>query len=75
MGWIEAFGGRSSKSIGSAVNLLRKFYTSKHGAIGAALFLNVSSVISIALVGIWFFVAFFLSTKHKKAVANNEFVC
>jgi len=75
MGWIEAFGGRSSKSIGSAVNLLRKIYTSKHGAIGAALFLNISSSISIALVGIWFFVAFFLSKKHKKAVANNEFVC
>ncbi|MFC1842904.1 NTP/NDP exchange transporter [Candidatus Dependentiae bacterium] len=75
MGWIEAFGGRSSKSIGSAINLLRKVYTSKHGAIGAALFLNISSSISIALVGIWFFVAFYLSTKHKKAVTNDEFVC
>jgi len=75
MGWIEAFGGRSSKSIGAAINLLRKFYTSKHGAIGAALFLNVSSSISIALVGIWFFVALFLSNKHKKAIANNEVVC
>jgi len=75
MGWIEAFGGRSSKSIGSAVNLLRKIYTSKHGAIGAALFLNVSSSISIALVGIWFFVAFYLSTKHKKSIADNEYVC
>ena len=75
MGWIEAFGGRSSKSIGSAVNLLRKVYTTRHGAIGAALFLNVSSVISIALVGIWFFVASFLSTKHKKAIVNDEVVC
>ena len=75
MGWIEAFGGRSSKSIGSAINLLRKLYTSKHGAIGAALFLNISSSISIALVAIWFFVAFFLSTKHKKAIANDEVVC
>ncbi|MFC1841715.1 NTP/NDP exchange transporter [Candidatus Dependentiae bacterium] len=75
MGWIEAFGGRSSKSIGSAINLLRKLYTSKYGVVGAALFLNVSSSISIALVGIWFLVAFYLSTKHKKAIANDEYVC
>jgi ATP/ADP translocase len=75
MGWIEAFGGRSSKSIGSAINLFRKVFTSKHGAAGAMIFLTVSSSISIGLIGIWFFVAFYLANKHKKAIADNEVIC
>jgi len=75
MGWIEAFGGRSSKSVGSLINLLGKFFKSKHGAAGVAVFLNVSSPISLGLVGIWFFVTFYLAKTNKKAVENNEYVC
>jgi len=75
MGWIEAFGGRSSKSIGSVINLLGKIFKGKYGAAGVAVFLNVSSPISLVLVAIWFFVTFYLAKTHKKAIDNNEFVC
>jgi len=75
MGWIEAFGGRSSKSIASAVNLFRKIFITKHGAAGAMIFLTVSSSISIGLIGIWLLVAFYLAKTHKKAITNNDVVC
>ncbi|MFC1842502.1 NTP/NDP exchange transporter [Candidatus Dependentiae bacterium] len=75
MSWIEMFGGRSSKSLGSAVNLLRKVFTSKYGLAGVHMFIMVSSYISFGLVIAWLFVAFYLAKKHKKAIAHNEVVC
>jgi len=75
MGWIEMFGGRSAKSLGSLINLMRKIYISKHGPAGALLFLTASSYISFGLVIVWFIVAFYLATKHKRAITNNEVVC
>ncbi len=75
VGWIDGFGGRSSKSIGSGINLLKKFFSSKYGAVGLGLFLNVSMSVSVVLVILWFFVAFYLANRHKKAIAGNEIIC
>lgn len=65
--WIEIFGFRGSKAMGSGVNLA----TSMLGSY----FILFSTVMSLGLVGLWFFTAFALGRTHSKAVAQNKVVC
>ena len=75
-GWIEMFGARFAKTTGSFINLTRKLFTSKYGAImGVNFFLTISSSISFGLVILWLFVAFYLANQHKHAIENKEVVC
>jgi len=75
-GWIQMFGGRFTKSIASMVNLSRGLFITQYGAIaGIQLFLILSSSLSIALVFVWFFVAFYLAKKHRKAISEKSVVC
>jgi AAA family ATP:ADP antiporter len=65
--WIEAFGHRSSKALGSGVNIL------VHWAPGIILLLNTG--ISVLLTVLWMGVAVYLGRKHKLAVSRDEIVC
>lgn len=64
-GWIDAFGGRSSKATGSFIT----------NAIKASpnMFI-IGSAISFVLLGVWIPVAFFVGNKNKKLVEENKIV-
>ncbi len=66
--WTEMFGSRSSKAAGSVVNVIKKYVTPD-------MFVIVSSLFSLGLIGIWIAVAFYLGKTHKKAVTENKVVC
>ncbi len=67
--WIEMFGSRSSKGIGSYVNTFR----AKLGTVGA--FVNFTSVISLALIGGWLLVVVYAATMYNKAIKEKRVVC
>ncbi len=74
--WIEVFGGRGAKAGGSGINLFKPFFATKYGAAaGTALFLTMSSVISLGLIGAWLFVGVFLAKTYNKAVSEKRVVC
>lgn len=66
--WIDMFGARGSKFAGAAVNLLKRF-------LGADIFLTVSTLFSLILVGAWFLVALSLGRTHRKAITENKSIC
>ncbi len=66
--FIEMFGSRGSKAIGSGVNVLRK-------VMNPGAFLVMSTAASLGLVGIWFFIALYLGRTCVKAAKENRVVC
>ncbi len=66
--WIDAFGSRFSKGLGSIVN-------DSKSALGADLFSLVILVTSFGLIGVWVFAALFLGKTHKQAIKENRTVC
>lgn len=66
--WIEMFGSRGSKAIGSGINFIRKL-------IGPNVYVLLSATVSLGLVGVWLFVAVYIANKYDKAIENNEIVC
>lgn len=74
--WIEMFGGRGSKAIGSGINTLRKVFISKYGiATGINSFLMVSSIASLGLIAVWVFVALYLARIYNSAIKEDRVVC
>ncbi|MFC1842370.1 NTP/NDP exchange transporter [Candidatus Dependentiae bacterium] len=65
--WIEMFGGRSSKATGSAINLVN--------GVSPSFYALLSLVIPLGLIGLWIFVAIFVSKKYTTAVRENKVVC
>ena len=66
--WIDAFGSRASKSIGSGVNLLQP-------VLGPSIFILFSTGLSFVLIGAWIFVGIFLGASHSSAVKSNKAIC
>ena len=66
--FIEMFGSRSSKGVGSFINSYKQ-------ALGENLFVLLSTYVSLGLCAVWLLVALYLGTKHKKAIENNDVVC
>jgi len=66
--WIETFGSRLSKAGGSAFAGLRPVY-------GVAPFLTLAALGSMGLIGIWIFIAMYISTKYNKAIKDDTVVC
>jgi len=74
--WIEMFGSRGSKAIGSGINLFRGFLKSSMGAkAGVAFFITISTGVSFGLIGVWFFVAVYIARTYNKAIAEDRVVC
>lgn len=66
--WIEMFGSRSSKALGSGINMLKPI-------LGTQYFVIFAMMSSLGLCGVWFLVALFLGRTHKQAVDQNKVVC
>ncbi len=64
--WVDTFGSRFSKAIGSGIMGLR------YGA-GASMMLVTGATLFVCTA--WLFVALYAGKKHKYAVDNNEIVC
>ena len=73
--FIEMYGSRGSKALGSSVNLSRGAFIGRFGELaGLALFIKVCSGVSMVIIVGWFFVTLFLGRKYKKAVDHNEVI-
>lgn len=74
--WIEMFGSRGSKAAGSAINTTKLSFITKYGKeIGTNWFLIMSSLISLGLVGVWFFVVLYVSRIYNQAIKEKRVVC
>jgi len=65
--WIDTFGFRGAKCVGSAVHMLRPVLQSY--------FVGVSSLVCCALVLVWMRVAWYVGRCHAEAVKNDEQIC
>lgn len=65
--WIDSFGSRLSKSVGSSVHMLHPMLQS--------FFVVVSSSICFGLIGVWIAAALFVARKYKKAVEEDYQIC
>lgn len=65
--WIDSFGSRLSKSVGSSVHMLRPVLQS--------FFVVISSGICFGLIGVWIMAALFAARMHKKAVEEDYQIC
>lgn len=65
--WIDSFGSRFSKTAGSSVHMFRPMLQS--------FFVTASSLISIALIGLWVAAALFVSKEHAKAIEEDRQLC
>lgn len=74
--WIETFGARSSKQFGSLFNMLIPSLQQKMGVLaGVAQHVIYSSYLGIAVISLWFIVAFYLGKTHKDAIDHDRMVC
>jgi AAA family ATP:ADP antiporter len=74
--WIETFGSRGSKGIGSGFNsLLGGFQKALGEAAGRARHVALSSYFGFAMVALWFFIAIYLGRTYKQAVDQKKVVC
>ena len=74
--WIEIFGFRGSKGIGSGFGMLLSPLQKQLGQVaGRAQHAVYASYFSCALIFVWFFIAIFLGRKHRKALAEKNVVC
>jgi ATP:ADP antiporter, AAA family len=74
--WIEVFGSRGSKTIGSMINNLKLPLTNYLGATtGLTVFLSIASLTSFSLLALWIFIAFFVSAQYNKAIKDDTLVC
>ncbi|HQS84500.1 MAG: hypothetical protein B7Y25_06175 [Alphaproteobacteria bacterium 16-39-46] len=74
--WIETFGSRSSKEVGSLFNMtLRPLQSVLGGVAGHASYLTLTGVIGGPLILLWFVVAFYLGRNFRKAIDQKKVVC
>lgn len=76
LAWIETFGQRSSKEIGSLFNMLLAPLEKIFGkAVGKSYYLLMSGCLGFVLVGFWFIVALYLGRTFKKAIQEKKVIC
>ncbi len=74
--WIETFGSRGSKGLGSVFNLTLKPLTRTLGDIaGRARHIWLSAWLGFTLVGLWFVIALYLGRTYKRAIDQKKVVC
>ena len=66
--WVEMFGARSSKGLGSVITSSRKI-------LGAQGFIWFSLLASLGLISIWLVAAVFLGKTHSQAIKEDRPVC
>ncbi len=74
--WIEMFGSRGSKGIGSVINTFRATFKMKYGIVeGVVRFLTLSSIISLGCIGCWLFIALYVAKTYDNAIKEKRIVC
>ncbi len=74
--WIEVFGSRGSKTIGSTVNALKLPLSNYFGpATGLTMYMTIACMSSFGLLGVWIFVAFYVAAQYNKAIKDDSVVC
>jgi ATP:ADP antiporter, AAA family len=74
--WIETFGSRSSKQVGSMFNMSLAPLQSVFGALaGKSHYLLLSGVLCFPLLAVWLGVAVFLGKSFKRAIRENSVIC
>lgn len=74
--WIETFGSRVSRGMGSGFNMLLEPFTIWLGpAQGLAFHIAASSMLSMGLLIVWFGIALYLGKEYGKAVEEDRVVC
>lgn len=74
--WIETFGSRSAKGVGSGINLLLEPLTDCLGpCAGLALHIAASSMLSLGLLIAWFGIALYLGKEYGVAIEEERVVC
>ncbi len=74
--WIETFGSRSSKQVGSLFNMsLSPLQTAFGALVGRAHYLTLSGILCFPLLAFWLIIAIFLGRSFKKAVTNKTTIC
>jgi len=66
--WIDMFGSRSSKGIGSAINSCKE-------AMGPDMFMLITAFVSMGLIGVWIVAAIAIGRIHKQALKENRLIC
>lgn len=62
--WIDSFGGRSAKGLGSQINML----------IPMELLASLGSLVCFGVIGLWVFVAYYVGTTNDKLVRENKII-
>jgi AAA family ATP:ADP antiporter len=65
--WIDAFGSRFAKGVGSSFNVFADFF-------GPAMFLGIHSIFFGSIIFLWTATAFLLGKRYAKAIKNNEVI-
>jgi AAA family ATP:ADP antiporter len=74
--WIEAFGGRIAKEVGSIFNMTLQPLQSVYGIVaGKAHYLTLTGVVGYPLIAIWIVMGIYLGRTWKKAVNEKKVVC
>jgi len=73
--FIEMYGSRGSKALGSSVNLMRKPLMDKMGSVaGLSYFIALCTYVSLGIVGFWFFIALYLGRTYRTAIEKKQVV-
>jgi ATP:ADP antiporter, AAA family len=74
--WIETFGSRLSRGVGSGINMMLEPFTAYFGpAQGLAIHIAASSTFSLGLLFAWFAIALYLGKEYGKAIEEERVVC
>ena len=66
--WIDMFGSRSSKGLGSFINTFRE-------TMPFELFASVTACLSLGMIVVWFIAALFVGKVHAQAIKEDRMVC
>lgn len=74
--WIETFGSRASKEVGSVFNMLLAPLQGAFGSsVGRAYYVSLCGCFGFPLLGLWLVTALFLGRQYKRAVEKEVAVC
>jgi AAA family ATP:ADP antiporter len=74
--WIETFGSRTSKQIGSMFNMSLSPLQSVFGSsLGKSYYLLMSGIVCVPLLLFWLGIALLLGRTFTTAVKNNSLIC
>lgn len=69
--WIDAFGTKVAKGIGSQFNIIARVLAKNFGSYAFEL---AHSIFFSVIIGLWFVVAYLLGKRYAKAVAHDEVI-